>query len=192
MECEEAVKRRHDKLIARALSSLESRARKPGIELQTESVCGDWFRLKLASYEREVFAVGWLDLHHRLIAFEELSSGTIDGTVVSVREVVKSALRHNASAAIFAHNHPCGSTTASSADLALTDALIAGLALVDVRFLDHFIVTAHHRPISLVRLSQQLAKERESESVRISAAKKAGSGSGATPRKHTRGREKRG
>ena len=192
MECEEAVKRRHDRLVARALSSLESRARKPGVELRTESVCSDWFRLKLAGYEREVFAVGWLDLHHRLIAFEELSSGTIDGTVVSVREVVKSALRHNASAAIFAHNHPCGSTTASSDDLALTEALIEGLALVDVRFLDHFIVTALHRPISLVRLSRQLAMERDSVSARTGAARKnSNAGRGATPRKNAR-REKHG
>jgi len=91
-----------------------------------------------------------------------LSHGTLDGTAVCIREVVKSALRHNAAVALFAHNHPCSSTTASSNDLALTDELVEGLALVDVRVLDHFIVTAHQPPVSLRRLSQQLLAERES------------------------------
>lgn len=61
MECKSTVKRRHDNLSARALSSLESHARKPGIKLTTESVCGNGFRLKLAGYEHEVFAVAWLE-----------------------------------------------------------------------------------------------------------------------------------
>lgn len=145
----EAAASRQEKLIARALLALEARVRKPGPALATQSACADWFRLKLAAQEREVFAAAWLDTQRRLIAFEELARGTLDRTSVSVREVVKSALHHNAAAVVFAHNHPSGGTTASGSDIELTEALAEGLALVDVRVLDHYIVTAHHEPVSL-------------------------------------------
>lgn len=145
----EAAASRQEKLIARALLALEARVRKPGPALATQAMCADWFRLKLAALEHEVFAAAWLDTQRRLIAFEELARGTLDSTSVSVREVVKSALHHNAAAVVFAHNHPSGGITASGSDIELTEALAEGLVLVDVRVLDHYIVTAHHEPVSL-------------------------------------------
>jgi DNA repair protein RadC len=87
-----------------------------------------------------VFAVLWLDNRHRFIQYDELFRGTIDGSSVHPREVVKSALRHNAAACILAHNHPSGISAASNADRSITRRLVDALALVDVRVLDHIIV----------------------------------------------------
>ena len=88
----------------------------------------------------EVFACLHLDNRHRVIAFEELFRGTIDGASVHPREVVRSALKHNAAALVFAHNHPSGVAEPSDADRRLTQRLKDALALVDIRVLDHFVV----------------------------------------------------
>ncbi len=109
----------------------------------------DWLRLRLAHLPHEVFVALWLDNQHRLISSDELFRGTLGTTSVHPREVVKSALAHNAAAVIFAHNHPSGSREASPADLELTRHLRQALTLVDVRLLDHFIVTAGSQPLSL-------------------------------------------
>ncbi|WP_428417891.1 RadC family protein [Methylibium sp.] len=100
----------------------------------------DYLQLQLASKPHEVFAVLFLDTQHRLLAFEELFRGTLNQASVYPREVVKRALALNAAAAILAHNHPSGVAEPSRADEALTQALKAALALVDVRVLDHFVV----------------------------------------------------
>jgi DNA repair protein RadC len=88
----------------------------------------------------EVFACLFLDNRHRVISFDEMFFGTIDGATVHPREVVRRALRHNAAAVIFAHNHPSGVAEPSRADEQLTRRLRDALALVDVRVLDHFVV----------------------------------------------------
>ena len=88
----------------------------------------------------EVFCCLHLDSRHRLIAFDELFRGTIDGASVHPREVVRQALAHNAAAVIFAHNHPSGIAEASQADELITRRLRDALALLDIRVLDHFIV----------------------------------------------------
>ena len=94
----------------------------------------------LALINCEVFTVLWLDTRHRVLGFEELFRGTIDGSSVHPREVVKSALHKNAAACILAHNHPSGISTASNADRAITRRLKDALSLIDVRVLDHIIV----------------------------------------------------
>ena len=99
-----------------------------------------YLALKMRDYGHEVFACLFLDNQHRLIAFEELFRGTIDGANIHPREVVKRALHHNAAAAIFAHNHPSGVSEPSAADRHITQSLKRSLALVDVRVLDHFVV----------------------------------------------------
>ncbi len=103
----------------------------------------DYLRLKLGLKDHEVFAVVFLDAQHRVIATEEMFRGTLTQTSVYPREVVKAALSHNAAAVILAHNHPSGTTTPSRADELLTQILKQALALVDVRVLDHFIVTSN-------------------------------------------------
>ncbi len=100
----------------------------------------DYLRLALAGREQEVFVVMLLDAQHRVISSEELFRGTLTQTSVYPREVVKCALKHNAAAVIFAHNHPSGVAEPSHADEILTRSLKAALALVDIQVLDHFIV----------------------------------------------------
>jgi DNA repair protein RadC len=95
---------------------------------------------QLRGYGHEVFACLFLDNQHRIIEFEELFRGTIDGASVYPREVVKKALAFNAAAVIFAHNHPSGITEPSEADRCITLKLKQALSLIDIRVLDHFIV----------------------------------------------------
>jgi len=97
-------------------------------------------QLHLGARKHEVFAVLFLDSQHRLLALEELFRGTLSQTSVYPREVVLRALHHHAAAVVLAHNHPSGTVQPSRADEALTQALKAALALVDVRVLDHVIV----------------------------------------------------
>lgn len=87
----------------------------------------------------EQFSVLFLDSQNRYIDCETLFTGTLTQTSVYPHEVVRAALRHNAAGVIFTHNHPSGAVQPSRADEALTQALKAALALVDVRVLDHFI-----------------------------------------------------
>jgi len=99
-----------------------------------------YLRLTLGGRDREVFVAVMLDAQHRVIATEVLFQGTLTQTSVYPREVVKCALRHNAAAVIFAHNHPSGVAEPSQADQILTDTLQRALALVDIKVLDHFVV----------------------------------------------------
>ena len=101
----------------------------------------DYLQLQLGSREHEIFAVLFLDASHRLIVLEELFRGTLTQTSVYPREVVVRALALNAANVVLAHNHPSGTAQASRADEAITQILKAALALIDVRVLDHFIVT---------------------------------------------------
>ena len=101
----------------------------------------DFWQLHLASRSYEVFAVLFLDAQHRMLAMEEMFRGTLTQTSVYPREVVKRALHHQASAVVLAHNHPSGSVQPSRADEMLTRTLKAALALLDVRVLDHIIVS---------------------------------------------------
>ncbi len=103
----------------------------------------EYLQLEIAHREQEVFMVLFLDAQHQLIAAEEMFRGSLSQTSVYPREVVKRALAHNAAAVLLAHNHPSGCAEPSTADAHLTQVLRQALALVDIRVLDHFIVTAH-------------------------------------------------
>ena len=111
-----------------------------GDPMSDPATTGRFLKSKLRGYTREVFACLYLDNQHRLIRYEELFFGTIDGASVHPREVVKRVLFHNAAAVIFAHNHPSGVPEPSQADQRITDRLKNALLLVDVRVLDHMIV----------------------------------------------------
>ncbi|HZE58961.1 MAG TPA: DNA repair protein RadC [Burkholderiales bacterium] len=103
----------------------------------------DYLRLRLAARKEEAFLCIWLDAQHRAIRIEEPFRGTLTQTSVYPREIVKSALRFNAAAVIFAHNHPSGVAQPSQSDELLTRNLKEALALVEVKVLDHFIVAGH-------------------------------------------------
>tara|TARA_R110001599_G_scaffold64023_3_gene178922 strand:+ start:542338 stop:543012 length:675 start_codon:yes stop_codon:yes gene_type:complete len=111
-----------------------------GVTLDSPQAVKQYLRLLLGSKAYESFAVLFLDVKNRLITCEELFRGTLTHASVYPREVVKSALHHNAASIILSHNHPSGTAEPSNADHALTQALKQALALVDVRVLDHFIV----------------------------------------------------
>jgi DNA repair protein RadC len=111
-----------------------------GDALGSPAAVRDFLRLTLGRREQEVFLAVLLDAQNRVLACEELFRGTLTQTSVYPREVVRCALKHNAAAVIFAHNHPSGVAEPSHADQVLTQSLKQALALVDIKALDHFIV----------------------------------------------------
>ena len=130
-----------DSLLDLALRVLAHRHRR-GEPLTSPEASRAYLRLKIGERKFEVFACVFVDNRHRIIAFEELFQGTIDGASVHPRVVVQKALENNAAAVIFAHNHPSGVAEPSMADQRITQRLKDALALVEIRVLDHFIVTA--------------------------------------------------
>ena len=108
--------------------------------LESPQATRDFLVAQLRDRPYEVFCCLHLDSRHRLIAFEELFRGTIDGASVHPREVVREALSRNAAALILAHNHPSGVAEPSQADELITLRLREALGLVDIRVLDHLIV----------------------------------------------------
>jgi len=115
-------------------------ALRAGVSLHSPLETRRFLNAQLRDRPYEVFCCLYLDNRHRLIAFEELFRGTIDGASVHPREVLRQTLAHNAAAVILAHNHPSGIAEPSRADELITVRLRDALALVDVRVLDHLIV----------------------------------------------------
>lgn len=111
-----------------------------GDPLESPDVTEQYLKTALRDHSHEVFACLFLDTRHRVIAFEELFHGTIDGATVYPRVVAEKALGHGAAALIVAHNHPSGISEPSLADQAITRRLKDALALLDIRLLDHFII----------------------------------------------------
>ncbi|HRQ59639.1 MAG TPA: DNA repair protein RadC [Azoarcus taiwanensis] len=145
-----ARREREDRTIARALRILERRVRYDAARPQMhnpESV-KKYLRLQLGELEHEEFWVVWLDSQNRVIEVEMIFTGTLTQTSVYPREIVKRAMKHNAAAAILAHNHPSGITEPSDADRILTRALKETLNLIDVRVLDHFVIGIDPTPLS--------------------------------------------
>ena len=103
---------------------------------------------KLANKQRETFACLFLNSQHQVIGYVELFQGTINQADIYPREIIKSALQHNAAAVIIAHNHPSGSLQPSVADCDLTKRLKGLLNTIDIYLLDHIIV-AGNQTISL-------------------------------------------
>jgi DNA repair protein RadC len=116
---------------------------KESAALTSPGAVRDYLRLRLASRKEEAFVCIWLDAQHRAIAIEEPFRGTLTQTSVYPREIVKAALRFNAAAVIFAHNHPSGVAQPSQSDELLTRNLKEALSLIEVKVLDHFIVAGN-------------------------------------------------
>src|SRR6202034_2149220 len=115
-------------------------AMRAGPPLDSPQATREFLIRRLRDTPHELFCCLHLDNRHRLIAFDELFRGTIDGASVHPREVVKQALARNAAAVILAHNHPSGVAEPSQADELVTRRLREALQLVDIRVLDHMIV----------------------------------------------------
>jgi len=99
-----------------------------------------YLQARLRDLPHEVFCALFLDNKHRVLAFEEMFNGTLNGAAVYPRELVKRALQLNAAAVILAHNHPSGVAEPSRADETLTARLKEAFQLVDVRLLDHLVI----------------------------------------------------
>jgi DNA repair protein RadC len=115
-------------------------AMRTGPTLDSPAATHRYLISRLRDQPYELFCCLHLDNRHRLIAFDELFRGTIDGASVHPREVVRQALARNAAAVILAHNHPSGVAEPSQADELITRRLREALALVDIRVIDHCIV----------------------------------------------------
>lgn len=135
-----AVPMTDDDIIASAMRILDERMRSNAPVFSTPALVKDYLRIHFAGLEHETFVVLFLSHDHRLIATDTMFRGTVAQTAVYPREVVKASLAHNASAVVFAHNHPSGVAEPSRADEYLTQTLKSALQLVDVRVLDHLVV----------------------------------------------------
>lgn len=134
-----AITNPDDAVIEQALAILDKRVRR-GPVFADPTTIGRYLKLQLQGHEREHFAAVFLNAKHHLLAYEVLFTGSLEGTEVHPREVVKQALRHNASAVVVAHNHPSGDPTPSAADRSMTIRLRDALRMVDIRLLDHFVI----------------------------------------------------
>jgi DNA repair protein RadC len=135
-----ALSRTDRHLVAKAIRCLEAVYLTKSDALTSPEATRDYLKLRLYGLPCEVFACLFLDNRHRVIRYEELFKGTIDGASVHPREVVRRVIETTAAAVIFAHNHPSGVAEPSQADLRITQRLKDALALIDVRVLDHMIV----------------------------------------------------
>jgi DNA repair protein RadC len=130
--------------ILRALPELAQRyyeaSLPPGEAIKSPGDTESYLQARIRHLGHELFCCLYLDNRHRVLRFDELFRGTIDGTSVYPREVVKEALSVNAAAVILAHNHPSGVAEPSQADERITKRLKSALELVDIRLLDHLII----------------------------------------------------
>lgn len=111
------------------------------VPLSSSKDTTDYLQMHFRGRQSEVFTVVFLDSQHRVRAIDDLFFGTIDSTTVHPREVLRRVMERNAAAVIFAHNHPSGVAEPSTSDVKITERLRTTLALIDVRVLDHIVVT---------------------------------------------------
>jgi DNA repair protein RadC len=125
--------------ILTAARSVLARTVRRGASLESPHAVREYLSVTLGNRSHEIFGVIYVDNRHRLIEWQELFRGTLDGASVHPREVVKEALARNAAACILVHNHPSGVAEPSQADELITRRLKEALSLVDIRVLDHFL-----------------------------------------------------
>lgn len=136
-------------VLARAEAILQARMMRESDALLNPTSVIEFLKVRLGALVREEFHAIWLDTRHRALAVDCLFLGSIDGASIHPREVVRAAIKHNAAAVIFAHNHPSGVTEPSEADRLITRRLCETLSLIEVRVLDHFVIGGNAKPASL-------------------------------------------
>lgn len=130
-----------NEIIQCALKCLENRINYHSNPLTSPQEVRDYMRLQLSQEKNEIFVALFLDTQHRILAFEKLFQGTVDSATVHARVIIQRVLIHNAAAIIFAHNHPSGNYEPSASDKEITKQLKKVLEILNVRVLDHFIVS---------------------------------------------------
>lgn len=126
--------------IKAALAIIEGRIERREVTIKSPEDVHSYVILQLSERKAEAFSIIFLDNRHRVIEYRELFQGTIDGTSVYPREVIRAVLEVNAAAVVLVHNHPSGVGEPSAADERITNRLRRALELIDVRLLDHLIV----------------------------------------------------
>jgi DNA repair protein RadC len=132
----------HDQVLDAVEAALARRFRVGSPVLKDPSSVRDYLRVHLSGLPYEAFGCLYLNSKNRLIALEEVSRGTIDGTSVHPREIVRNCITHNAAALIVYHNHPSGETSPSAPDENITRLIGEAVRLIDVRLIDHWIFGA--------------------------------------------------
>lgn len=140
-----------EQLIQSALRCLEKRVNYGSDVMTHPENVRTYLRLKLGGELNEVFYVLLLDNAHRVIAFEKLFDGTVNACSIYPRVVLQKVFAFNAAAVIFAHNHPSGIAEPSAADKQITQRMKEMLSIIDVRVLDHIIVS----PDNIVSFSER-------------------------------------
>ncbi len=132
----------HDenKIIEQSFAILSGRLRETTISISSPTLVERYLLHKLILEEREIFGALWLDVKSRLIECEEIALGTLTQAQVFPREILKSALKHNAAKVIFFHNHPTGDVMPSPKDKLMTSEMKQLLKIIGVRLEDHIIV----------------------------------------------------
>ncbi|MWP61955.1 DNA repair protein RadC [Gilliamella sp. Pas-s25] len=128
------------RIVTTALKLLEKQMKIEKNQFTKTKQVIDYLRLKLTQKEREHFVAMYLNNQHQLIKVETLFMGTINSVEIHPREIIKQALRYNAAAVIFAHNHPSGESQPSNADRNINQKLTEILNIVDIRVLDHIVI----------------------------------------------------
>ena len=128
-------------ILDQAADILSNALKNDGVNFTSPRKVAQFCQIKIACLEHEVFGVLFLNAQNQLIKFETMFRGTINGASVYPREVAKAALLTNSEAVIFTHNHPGGVAEPSQPDLRITKQLVQVLTLIDVRVLDHMVVT---------------------------------------------------
>lgn len=106
----------------------------------TPDMTREFLQSQLSDLEREIFMVIFLDSQHRVITHSRLFSGTLNHVEVHPREIIREAIKINASALILAHNHPSGCAEPSKADKLITERIIKSCQFMDLRVLDHIVI----------------------------------------------------
>jgi DNA repair protein RadC len=96
--------------------------------------------MEMTVYCDQVNKVLFLNSQNELLETEDISQGTVNASAVFAREVMASAIKHNATALIFVHNHPSGTTILSQDDKAITRELVLASSVMNLKVLDHLII----------------------------------------------------
>lgn len=127
-----------DAIIEQALCIMRERVSR-GKAITSPKMAAEYFILRAHSLDVEEFGVLFLDGQHRVIRFQVLFSGTVNGCSVYPREIVKAVLDCGAVAVMLTHNHPSGMPEPSAPDRNITKLIADALNTIDVRVLDHIV-----------------------------------------------------
>ena len=100
----------------------------------------DYLYHSMRDLSKERFKVMFLNAQNQIVEVEDLFEGTLTASAIYPREIVEKAVKHNAAALIFAHNHPSGNPEPSNDDKQITSNLVFVGNIMQIKVLDHIII----------------------------------------------------